>query len=83
MAAAAVQIEREAAKVNERHGWFKAGDAWGYRRRAYRRMAELLQGPALAAYDEVFACEPAHTRHIQQDLTPPLLAPIKPKVYVE
>lgn len=38
-----LQIEREAAKVNERHGWYKLGDAWGYRRRAYRRMAELLQ----------------------------------------
>ena len=42
-----------------------------------------LQGPALAAYDEVFAREPSHTKHIQQDVTPALLAPIKPKVYVE
>ena len=30
------QVQREAAKVNERHGWFKPGDAWGYRRHAYR-----------------------------------------------
>jgi predicted SPOUT superfamily RNA methylase MTH1 len=79
----AVQIEREAAKVNVRHGWLKPGDAWGYRRRAYRRMAELLQGPALERYDQVFAREPAHTRHICQETTPALLAPVKPKVFVE
>lgn len=82
-ACVAEQIEREAAKVNERHGWLKPGDAWGYRRRAYRRMAELVQGPALAAYNQVFSREPAHTRHICQDMTPALLAPVKPKVFVE
>lgn len=81
--AVAAQIEREAAKVNERHGWFKEGDAWGYRRAAYRKMAELLQGPALAAYDAVFSREPSHTKHICQSVTPALLAPVKPKVYVE
>jgi hypothetical protein len=32
---------------------------WGYRRTAYRRMAERLGGTALAAYDRVFAQEPA------------------------
>lgn len=32
---------------------------WGYRRRAYRRMAERLGGNALKAYDRVFATEPA------------------------
>lgn len=31
---------------------------WGYRRTAYRRMAERLGGTALAAYDRVFAQEP-------------------------
>jgi hypothetical protein len=31
---------------------------WGYRRAAYRRMAERLGGPALAAYERVFAAEP-------------------------
>jgi hypothetical protein len=35
-----------------RHGW-------GYRRAAYRRMAERLGGTALTAYDRVFAQEPA------------------------
>jgi hypothetical protein len=34
-----------------RHGW-------GYRRAAYRRMAERLGGEALAAYDRTFALEP-------------------------
>ena len=79
----AVQIEREAAKVNVRHGWMKPGDAWGYRRRAYRRMAGLVQGPALERGDQVFARAPAHTRHICQETTPALLAPVKPKVFVE
>jgi hypothetical protein len=31
---------------------------WGYRRAAYRRMAERLGGSALEAYDQVFANEP-------------------------
>jgi hypothetical protein len=30
---------------------------WGYRREAYRRMAERLDGAALQAYDRVFAAE--------------------------
>jgi hypothetical protein len=34
---------------------------WGYRREAYRRMAERLGGAALATYDRVFAAEPATT----------------------
>jgi len=37
-----------------RHGW-------GYRRQAYRRLAERLGGSALTLYDEVFAQEPAAT----------------------
>lgn len=32
---------------------------WGYRRAAYRRMAERLGGAAAAAYAQVFAAEPA------------------------
>jgi hypothetical protein len=32
---------------------------WGYRRAAYRRMAERLGSNALATYDRVFAAEPA------------------------
>ena len=37
-----------------RHGW-------GYRRAAYRRMAERLGPTAVAAYDRVFAAEHVHT----------------------
>jgi hypothetical protein len=32
---------------------------WGYRREAYRRMAERLGEPARQAYDRVFAAETA------------------------
>lgn len=35
---------------------------WGYRRSAYRRMAERLGGNALSAYNRVFAQEPAAER---------------------
>ena len=79
----AVQVEREAEKPNLRHGWLKAGDAWGYRRRAYRRMAELLGGHALRMYDEVFAREPHATRSINQDFTPKLEMLAAPKVYAQ
>lgn len=46
------------------------GDAWGYRRGAYRRMAEILGGVALEAHDATWAREPQHTRHIHQLTTP-------------
>lgn len=74
-AACAAQVEREAGLRNERHGWLVEGEAWGYRRRAYRRMAEMLGGPALASYDEVFGREPASTRHYESDWTPDLDKP--------
>jgi len=35
---------------------------WGYRRAAYRRMAERLGGQALVLYDEVFAKEPVEVK---------------------
>ena len=35
---------------------------WGYRRAAYRRMAERLGGEALSLYDEVFAKEPVEAK---------------------
>jgi hypothetical protein len=38
---------------------------WGYRRSAYRRMAERLGGTALASYDRVFAMEPASSAEMQ------------------
>ena len=76
-------MEREAAKVNERHGWLKEGDAWGYRRSAYKQMADFLGGPAQEAYKAVFAREPQSTRHISQIYTPKLQAPITPKIYIQ
>ncbi len=65
----ATQVERQAAKSDERHGW-GVGDAWGYRRGAYRRMAELVGGPAVHDYDETWEREPEHTKHIHQLSTP-------------
>ena len=53
------------------------------RRRAYRQMAEMLGGPALACYDTVFGREPESTRHYSQDWTPKLDKPIQPKVLVK
>lgn len=56
--------------TNERHGWHKLGDAWGYRRHAFKKMAEILGGPYLQLYDEVFGREPESTKHIHQKFTP-------------
>eukprot|EP00891_Asterochloris_glomerata_P002987 jgi/Astpho2/2987/Aster-03298 len=64
------QVQRHAAKTDEGHQWLKKGDAWGYRRRAYRRMAELLGGRPLQHYDEVFRHEGPESKHINQELTP-------------
>lgn len=64
------QVERQAEKSDERHGW-GVGDAWGYRRGAYRCMAEILGGVVLEAYNTTWAREPEHTRHIHQLTTPP------------
>ena len=35
----------------------RSPEGWSYRRDAYRKMAELLGGPALQAYDTTFARE--------------------------
>ena len=60
----------EAGHTNEAHGWTKKGDAWGYRRGAYQRMAEILGGSYLKLYNEVFGREPEHTRNIHQKFHP-------------
>lgn len=39
----------------------RSHSGWGYRRSAYRRIAERLGGSALRAYDRVFAAEPVAT----------------------
>ena len=64
-----LQVERWAQKPEEKLGW-EAGEAWGHRRTGYRRMAELLGGKYLRAYDEVYAREPEHTKSIFHDVTP-------------
>lgn len=53
------QVQREAAKVNERHGWSKPGDAWGYRRHAYR--SGLLAFEICTTQSVVLNCEGART----------------------
>ena len=49
----------------------------------HRTMAEMLGGHALKCYDEVFRHEPKETRHLHQEATPKLNAPIVPKIYVQ
>ena len=48
-----------------------------------RSMAEMLGGTALECYDSVFAHETEQTKHITQDFTPKLAAPVVPKIYVQ
>ena len=74
-----VQVERWSKKPEEKLGW-EVGDAWGHRRTGYRRMAQMLGGKYLAAYERTFAREPEHTKHIVRDVTPEVkhqVAPIK------
>ena len=65
----------EAGMTNERHGWHNIGDAWGYRRLAFRKMAQVLGGPYAFMYEDVFSREPQNTRHIHQKVTPPIPQP--------
>ena len=46
------------------------GEAWGYRRNAFRNMSQLLGGVALQCYQETFDKEPESSRHLQTDATP-------------
>ena len=52
------QVEEAAGRPNERLG-YATGEAWAYRRSAYRRMASLLGGVAAADYERVFGWAPA------------------------
>lgn len=65
-----LQVEMEAGFTNESHGWTRKGDAWGYRRHAYRKMAEILGGRYLGLYQDVFGREPMETRNIHQQFHP-------------
>jgi len=66
----------EAGQPNEMHGWSEAGQAWGYRRGAYRRMAEILGGHYLEMYDRVYAREPEATKGIHQIAHPKRSQPV-------
>ena len=51
------QVEAAALKENRHFGW-AAGEAWGYRRRAFAAMARAVGGPGAAMHAEVMAREP-------------------------
>ena len=78
------QVEGAASKsvvlpVGEGNLW-ELGQAWGYRRHGYAKMAEVLaergapwvREAAPRMYAEVFAREPHASRHFVQPLTPPM-----------
>jgi hypothetical protein len=58
---------------------WKPGDAWGYRRHAYRKMADIVGGKGKEHWADVYSREPEHTKHLYQEATPPLVG-IIPKV---
>ena len=74
------QVEGAAAKavplpVGEGMLW-PLGEAWAYRRQAYKRMAEILGERGIEAapkmYEAVFSREPEWSREIVQPKTPPM-----------
>ncbi|KAK9805046.1 hypothetical protein WJX73_006614 [Symbiochloris irregularis] len=65
------QVERYAQLTDPKLGW-QPGDAWKHRRTGYRRMAEKLGGKYLQAWRDTYAREPVATRHLSNDVTPPV-----------
>ena len=68
------QVEGAAAGPNPLFEWDK-GEAWGYRRRAYARMAEIVSEKipeAKVLHAAVYDREPMKTRHLSQPITPPM-----------
>jgi len=68
------QVEGAAEGVNPLFQW-ESGDAWGYRRGAYARMADLVGvsiPDARALHAAVFSREPIGSRHLSQPVTPPM-----------
>ena len=70
------QVEGAAERRNELYGW-AIGEAYSYRREAFRQMAALLParaGERLARarrmHEEIAAAEPADTRGLHQPVTP-------------
>ena len=69
------QVEGAARGTNGLFQWFERGDAWGYRRGAYRRMSEIVGEKipaARALWEAVYAREHPGTRHKSQPVTPPM-----------
>ena len=60
------QVEEAAGRPNARFR-YGPGEAWAYRRGAYRHMATLLGGQAAADYERVFGREPDATRGLAFD----------------
>ena len=75
------QVEGAASKPSPLFLW-KTGEAYAYRRLAYRKMSQILsveRAPRLATIpkqmlEAVMATEPSETRHLVQARTPPMSA---------
>jgi hypothetical protein len=68
------QVEGAARSPNEKFEW-RVGDAWGYRRGAYKRMAEIVGEKipiAKKMYRETYAREGDETKSVRQPVTPPM-----------
>jgi hypothetical protein len=72
------QVEGASERANPLFHW-GAGEAWAYRRTAYRAMADILAaadpgrlGGAKAVYAEVFSAEGRETQTLVQARTPPM-----------
>lgn len=70
------QVEGAAEKENKLYGW-KVGEAWSYRRNAYKQMADILahdrqKKKCVEMYNQVYAQEAQHTRNMIQTRTPPM-----------
>lgn len=76
------QVEGAASKDNIHYNW-KIGDAWGYRRSAYKKMSEILTSDrandrkerlevAVRMLKEVYSAEGEDTKQLNQLVTPPI-----------
>ena len=69
------QVEGASTSTNTQFEWHRKGDAWGYRRGAYAKMAEIVGAEIPEAFDlwrSVYSREHPRSRHISQPVTPPM-----------
>ena len=69
------QVQGASTSTNTQFEWHRKGDAWGYRRGAYAKMAEIVGAEIPAAMDlwrSVYSREHPRSRHISQPVTPPM-----------